>query len=75
MFIGMAKAAGTQADVNARDIAVLISIALQYGAPLQVLADATTKTANGDPEGLAGHVLQELLNLKTPAAGEVVVLK
>lgn len=61
VFMGMHKAAGTKADVDARDIAVLISLGLQHGVSLATMLDATTKTAIGKPEGLAGAVLAELL--------------
>lgn len=62
VFMGMLKAAGTPADTNARDIAVLISLALQHGVSLQRMFDATTKRANGEPEELAGVVLRMLLD-------------
>lgn len=61
VFIGMLKAAGTLMDLHARDLAVLISLGLQHGVDLQTMFDATTKTADGNPEGLAGHVLAALL--------------
>lgn len=61
VFLGMEKSAGTMADVAARDQAILISIALQHGASLQTLADAMTKTAAGEPEGLAGVALQQMI--------------
>ena len=65
VFIGMLKAAGTLADVNARDLAVLISIGLQHGVDLKTMFDATTKTAAGEPEGLAGDVLRALMECKS----------
>lgn len=61
VFMGMAKAAGTGADTSARDIAVLISLCLQHGVSLQNMLDATTKRADGEPEELAGIVLQKLI--------------
>lgn len=61
VFIGMLKAAGTLMDLHARDLAVLISLGLQHGIPMQTMFDATTKTADGKPEGLAGNVLAALL--------------
>lgn len=60
VFLQMEKSAGTIADVNARDIAVLISMLIQYGAPLKRMLDAITKDENGNPEGLAGAVLAHL---------------
>jgi len=60
VFLGMEKAAGTQTDVNARDIAVLISICLQYGVKIEKMLATVTKDENGDPEGLTGKVLKRL---------------
>lgn len=61
IFMGMEKAAGTIADVTARDIAILISMALQHGVPIERMLKAITKDENGQPEGLAGAVLTHLL--------------
>lgn len=61
VFLAMQKRAGSQADLAARDIAIMISLAIQHGVPLQVMADALTKDAEGRPEGLAGVVLPKLL--------------
>lgn len=60
VFVQMHKAAGTQADVNARDISILISMALQYGVPIERMLKAITEDENGDPEGLAGAILEHL---------------
>ena len=60
VFLAVDKQTGTGGDVAARDTAILISLALQHGCPLRTLADATTKTADGTPEGLAGIVLEAL---------------
>lgn len=64
VFIGMLKAAGTVMDLHARDLAVLISLALQHGISLETMFEATTKTAQGEPEGLAGHVLRAMIDWK-----------
>lgn len=61
VFMGMHKAAGTKADVDARDVAVLISLGLQHGVPLAVMLDATTKTAAGRPDGVTGALLAYLM--------------
>jgi hypothetical protein len=43
-----------QLDVMARDAAILLSIALQYGVPLDVLAHAVKRNSNGQAAGPIG---------------------
>jgi hypothetical protein len=59
VFIDAGKR-GQMFDDLARDIAVLISIALQHGAPVGTLAKALTRDAHGDAQGLAGAVLDAI---------------
>lgn len=61
VFLQMEKSAGTVADVASRDLAVIISIAIQYGVPLERMLAAITKDEKARPEGLAGAVLEHLL--------------
>ncbi len=61
VFLTSHKGAGSQADLAARDTAILISMGLQLGASLSELAHAMTHDAAGQPEGLAGVVLERLL--------------
>jgi hypothetical protein len=61
VFLSSYQKVGSQADMAARDLALLISIALQHGAPLEVMASAATKDAESRQEGLAGVVLEQLL--------------
>lgn len=49
------------ADIMARDAAIAVSIALQFGAPIKVLADAMTRKADGSPDGPIGTLLQALV--------------
>jgi hypothetical protein len=51
---------GEQMETLAHDAAVIMSIALQYGAPLEVLAGAITRTASGAPMGPFGALLDLL---------------
>lgn len=60
VFISSKNKVGTDADLAARDTAVLISMALQHGATIERLMPAMTHSADGRPEGLAGHVLAAL---------------
>ena len=55
VFLSTRKA-GSPVDVGARDIAVLISLLLQYGCSAKIIGKAITADAQGRPEGLAGMV-------------------
>jgi hypothetical protein len=59
IFIHGAKI-GSDIESLARDAAVIISIALQYGVPLEVLAGAITRNPNGSPMTVVGAVLDQL---------------
>jgi hypothetical protein len=49
--------AGSQAGIMASDSAVLCSIALQYGVPVDVIRHALMRDALGKPSGPLGAVL------------------
>jgi len=51
----------TNLDVAGRDVATLISIALQHGAAVEELAAAMTRDDVGKPQGAAGAVLDAVL--------------
>lgn len=51
----------TALDIAGRDIATLISIALQHGAGIAELAGAMTRDDKGAPQGVAGAVLDAVL--------------
>lgn len=59
IFINGGKS-GEQVEGVARDGAVLLSIALQYGTHLDVLKNAITRDVNGAPQSIIGAVLDEL---------------
>lgn len=59
IFIHPHKVASDASD-DARDIAVLLSIAMQYGVPLESMRDAVCRFDDGSPAGLAGAVLDRL---------------
>jgi hypothetical protein len=50
----------TAMDIAARDIATLISIALQHGVTIHELAGAMTRGDAGEPQGAAGAVLDAI---------------
>jgi hypothetical protein len=64
VFISGAKA-GSDLEAVARDGAVLISIALQYGVPLDVIRHAITREENGAPSTVLGVVIDRLVNRET----------
>lgn len=59
IFLDCHKLASAMTD-DARDIAVILSIALQHGVPLAAFRDAVTRLENGQPAGLAGRLLAEI---------------
>jgi hypothetical protein len=56
IFITNGKA-GSDSDTAARDSAVVASIALQFGVPLDVLRHALMRDAQGRPSGPLGTAL------------------
>lgn len=56
VFINCAKS-GTQAETLARDSAVLLSLALQHGVPLETIGHAITRNSDGSPAGPIGALV------------------
>lgn len=56
VFIGNAKA-GSHSDNNAKDAAVVCSIALQYGVPIDVIRRALLRDSQGNATGPLGVAL------------------
>jgi hypothetical protein len=52
--------AGSDADANACDAAVVASIALQFGVPLEVIRKALTRDGQGRPRTPLGVALDRL---------------
>lgn len=61
IFISSPKT-GSMAEINARDAAVLASIALQRGADPEKTLHALTHDTDGSPEGVVGKVLEILVD-------------
>src|SRR5262245_55149700 len=59
VFISGAKA-GSEVDAVTRDGAVLLSIALQYGVPLETIKHAITRNGDGSPSTIVGAVIDKL---------------
>ncbi len=61
VFISGAKA-GSDVDAATRDNAVLISLGLQYGVPLELMQRAMTRELDGTPSTIAGRVVDMLVD-------------
>lgn len=59
IFINSGKS-GTQIETVARDAAIIMSIGLQYGVPIEVLKNAVTRNTDGSPSGPMGAILDHL---------------
>lgn len=59
VFINSATKLSSTADVNAADGAVAVSLALQYGCPIDVLRTAMKRNHEGRALGPLGAVLDE----------------
>jgi len=57
VFINSSMKLGSTADINAVDGAFAVSLALQYGCPLEVLRAGMKRNADGTPQGPLGAVL------------------
>lgn len=62
IFIGSTKI-GTDSDIAIKDSAIALSLALQYGCPLEVFQKTFLRNAEGRPEGPLG-TLVDLLTYK-----------
>lgn len=58
----------TDMDVAARDMAILLSIALQHGADREKISAAMTRQPNGKPLGVAGTLLDIIDELEGEAS-------
>ena len=57
IFINIPGRAGTGIETVARDAAILASISLQYGAPVETIRRAITRNSDGTASGPLGAVL------------------
>ena len=63
VFINSGRS-GEQVEAVARDGAVLISLALQYGVPLENIRTAITRLENGEPSSIVGAVVDKLMEFQ-----------
>ena len=69
VFLSNGKA-GSDSDIAARDSAVVVSIALQFGVPLDVLRHALMRDAQGRPSGPLGTALDFVAKQELEVASE-----
>jgi ribonucleoside-diphosphate reductase alpha chain len=62
VFIHSAKTSSNLADI-ARDAAVTLSLALQFGTPACAIRDALTRESDGSAAGILGAVLDLILEV------------
>jgi hypothetical protein len=62
VFINATKTPGTDLDTTCRDCAIILSLALQYGCPLDEIAHAITRNERGHALGIVGEVLDKMLD-------------
>jgi hypothetical protein len=63
VFVSADKIGG-QIEALARDAAILISLALQFGAPLETIQRALTRCARGEPASLAAAVVDLVMEAR-----------
>jgi hypothetical protein len=69
IFINVPGRSGTAIEAVARDAAILASICLQYGAPVEVIRRALTRNSDGSAGGPLGVVL-DLVALSSDRRGD-----
>jgi hypothetical protein len=63
VFVNAARTPGTDLDAMARDGAILFSLALQYGIPLDVIRGALTRNPAGGPSTIVGLIADRIANI------------
>jgi hypothetical protein len=61
VFVSGAKA-GSNVDALCRDAAIMLSLALQHGTPLDLMKHAITREGDGAPSTIIGAVVDKLTN-------------
>ncbi|WP_439572609.1 hypothetical protein [Phreatobacter sp.] len=65
VFIAAPGEAGSEIEAILRDGAILLSFALQYGAPMPDLLHAMTREASGDLSSVIGRLAEAVATLRT----------
>lgn len=66
IFVHSTKA-GSDVQIVANDAAILMSLALQYGAPLQTIRSAMAREENGNAQSIIGQVADVFVRLQEQA--------
>jgi len=64
IFINSGMRLGSMSDINAVDGAFAVSLALQYGCPLEVLRTGMKRNADSTPQGPLGAALDAIKEIK-----------
>src|SRR5689334_12459080 len=51
---------GSDGAEDSRDVGIIVSIALQHGAPVETMRSAVSRVEQGRPSSLTGHLLDLL---------------
>ena len=70
VFLNCGKS-GDQAETLAKDSAVLLSLALQYGVPISAMSRAITRDTKGAPQGPIGALLDMIASEEAQLARAV----
>lgn len=60
VFVNAKRTPGSAIDAMTRDAAILLSLCLQYGVPLDTIAGALTRNEDGTPSGILGAICDQL---------------
>jgi len=60
IFINALRTPGTELDAVCRDAAILFSLAIQHGTPIDAIRSALTRDANGAASSIMGEILDRL---------------
>ena len=63
VFINGAKS-GAQVEAIVRDGAILASLAIQHGVPLETISHAVTRDGRGEPQTIVGAIIDGLIPKK-----------
>ena len=68
VFIDGGKS-GQDVQSTARDAAVVLSLALQHGTPIEAIRHAVTRNSNGEAASILGATVDRLAMVSVRAAG------
>jgi len=60
LFINPLRTPGTELDAMCRDAAIMFSLAIQHGTPVETIRAALTRDANGAASSIMGEILDRI---------------